>query len=126
MNYHEDKYAEKYEVLSQDVKTQLEKELPRKERYQHKDITWVSSLSKIVEEADKLAKEYSKSIEDVRIEYSYHEDYGSISVYAYLTVKGLETDKQYHARLGEHHERLQYNEERERQEFQRLSKKFTK
>lgn len=129
MGYYEDRQkqrAEEYKALSLDVKNRLEAKLPRKEVSQQKDITYISRFTEIAKEANKFAKEWNKSIKEVRVEHSHYDDYGSTCVELHLEVNGLETDEQYHGRLAEYYEGVKYREELDRKEFERLSKKFAK
>ena len=129
MGYYEDRQsqrAKEYQNLTADVRNKLEKELPRKEVSQQKDITWTSRFTEIAKEANEFAKEWNKSIKDVRVEHSHYDDYGSTCVEVHLEVEGLETDEQYHARLAEYYEGVKFREEHDRKEFERLRAKFAK
>jgi hypothetical protein len=109
-----------------EVQQKLKKELPRKEITKECSISWVSSLTTVLEEAQEFAKEWGKTIDDVTMHHSYYDDYGSTSSEVHLEVEGLETDEEYHGRLWETHDNAIKREERERQEFERLRAKFTK
>lgn len=127
MGYYEERNkrrAQEFNALDALTRAQLEKELPRREVSQTKDISYTSKFTDIVAEANRFAKVWNKSIKDVTLEHSYTEDYGSYSSEVHLEVSALETDEQYHARLAEYYEGRKFREEHDRKEFERLRTKF--
>lgn len=119
-------YDKQFKALSPEVQAELKTQYPRKETTQKRNI-YASSLTSLNEQAAEFAKEWGKSVEDVGLDcYIEHGYYDSTSACLDLTVEGMETDEQWHTRLGEIYRHTQWAEERDRQEYERLSKKFAK
>lgn len=116
--------AEQYRELPQETREKLEKELPRKEVTQERDVSSVYTFTKVIAEAEEFAKQWGKTLADVQQHHNYYEDYGSYSSEIKLEVKGLETDDQYYSRLWETHHATLTREEWERKEFERLKAKY--
>jgi hypothetical protein len=121
---HEKAQQKEYLNLSEQIRKELEKRFPRREETQSKDVSWVSSFTEIQKEAVELAKAWGKTINDVSVEHSAYDDYGSYVCEVKLEVKGLETEPQYHSRLWEIHVANGIRDEHDRKEFKRLKKKF--
>ena len=122
------KLVKEYLKLPEEVRQEFEKSVPRKEVEQREDISYRSSFVELQQTAEELAKKWKKNVSDVQLEHScYQQDYSdSWSSEAHLEVMVLETDDQYHSRLAEQYESVKLREEYERNEFKRLSAKFTK
>lgn len=119
-------YNKQFESFSPEIQAELKAQYPRKETTQKRNI-YTSSLTSLNEDAAAFAKEWGKAIEDVRIDcYVEHGYYDSTTACLDLTVEGMETDEQWHTRLGEIQQHKQWAEERDRSEYERLSKKFAK
>lgn len=115
--------AQQYQGLPTDVQRELQKNNPRREVTQQ-DYCGSNYISDLFADAERLAKQWGKSVEDVSIEAE--SEYDSTHVTLFLTVQGTETDQQYYSRLWRVHEQTLVREKYERQEFERLSAKFAK
>ncbi len=124
MNYQQE-CEKKYNKLSEVVKSELEKNNPRKEVGQQSQVH-TGSFVALIDEAKDFAKMWNKTIENVDIDHCIEDDYGSSYSKLFLQVNGLETDLQYHLRLLQIHETTLFREERDREDFKRLSAKFAK
>lgn len=115
--------VESFNELSREIQDKLLHQYPRKEVTQTQSVcsnTWPN----IVKEVKEFAKKWNKTTDNVSLDHYHYDDYGGTSSALDMTVSGLETDNQYYSRLWETHDNTCKQEERERQEFERLSKKF--
>ena len=114
-----------YANLSLEIRSKLEKDLPRKEIVQKIDVSYDFSFTNLQKKAEEFAKTWKKTITDVNIEHSYYENYDNYSSEIHLEIQGLETDSQYHKRLLEYRDANEKREKWERKEFERLKTKFS-
>lgn len=119
-------FLQKFNKLPDERRKELEKLYQRQVIAQELDVSYPGKLVDLMEQAKEFAKEWGVKLEDVEIRHDSYEDYGSTYSRLKLEVKGLETDFQYYARLGELDEHIKYREDYERKEFERLSAKFSK
>lgn len=121
--YNSKKLEEQFNMLDTAIKSELERASPRKEVVQQLQVH-TSRFADVISEAKDFAKAWNKKLEDVALEHHITEEYGSSYSQLFFEVLGLETDMQYHSRLWQNYEAACMQEERERKEYERLSKKF--
>ncbi len=114
----------KWNELSEETREKLKKQHSRQKVTQTQNLWNGMSFDSLLEQATEFAKEWDADLKDVTLEHSWYEDYGSPTSEIHFEVQGLETDTQYHSRLWEIHEREQWQNKREREEFERLKAKF--
>lgn len=113
--------------LDEDVRAKLQKQFPRLNATQTKDVDRCS-VADLYKKAEEFAKEWNCTVDDVEFDHCMDCGYYGDSDFsrAFLSLQTQETDEQYFKRLYVEHDNAIWRDERDFKEFERLQAKFKK